>query len=216
MLRDNDHRRPGPVRRRRGRLRVRARRQPPGHQLAAGHQRLRPARRHRRRGVRHDRADFVELPEDPEAHVVELLERLRDADGTRAGRRRSARSCRRRWTPTCRSSAPRRRSSQALSDIARAQGALPARRRPGQGQALQHRPARGRRARLPARPRRGHGRRRPWPARSPAAATSARTTRPRRRELHAAHHGVPGDHAPADGPQASTAEHPARLQAGRP
>ena len=46
------HRDPGPVRRRRGRLRVRARRQPAGHQLAARHQRVRPPRRHLRRGVR--------------------------------------------------------------------------------------------------------------------------------------------------------------------
>ena len=52
VLRDNDRRHPGPVRRRRGRLRVGARLQPPGHQLAARHQRLRPARRHRRRRVR--------------------------------------------------------------------------------------------------------------------------------------------------------------------
>ena len=43
---------PGPVRRRRGRLRVRARRQPARHQLAARHQRVRPARRHLRRRVR--------------------------------------------------------------------------------------------------------------------------------------------------------------------
>ena len=45
-------RHPRPVRRGRGRLRVRARLEPAGHELAAGHQRVRPPRRHRRRGVR--------------------------------------------------------------------------------------------------------------------------------------------------------------------
>ena len=44
--------RPGPVRGRRVRVRVGARRQPAGHQLTAGHQRLRPPGRHRRRRLR--------------------------------------------------------------------------------------------------------------------------------------------------------------------
>ena len=52
VLRDNVTRRPRPVRRGRVRMRVGARRQPAGHQLAAGHQRVRPPRRHRRRELR--------------------------------------------------------------------------------------------------------------------------------------------------------------------
>ena len=55
VLQDNDTVVPGPLRRRRGCLRLRARLQPPGHQLAAGHQRLRQAFRHQRRRVRQDR-----------------------------------------------------------------------------------------------------------------------------------------------------------------
>ena len=52
---------------------------------------------------------------------------------------------------------------EALGVHRRAQGALRQRRRPGQGQALQHRPARGRRARLPHRAGRGHHPRGPGP-----------------------------------------------------
>ena len=52
VLRDNDSDRARPVRRRRVRLRLGARLQPAGHQLAARHQRVRPPRRHRRRQLR--------------------------------------------------------------------------------------------------------------------------------------------------------------------
>ena len=52
VLRDNTNIVPGPVRRRGVRVRVGARRQPAGHQLAAGHQRVRPPRRHRRGQLR--------------------------------------------------------------------------------------------------------------------------------------------------------------------
>ena len=79
------HRRPRPVRGRRGRLRLGARRQPARHQLAARHQRLRPPRRHRRREYAHA-SDYVELPENPAAQVEALVERLRDVDRHRAGR----------------------------------------------------------------------------------------------------------------------------------
>ena len=52
VLRGQHRHRAGPVRGRRVRVRVGARRQPAGHQFAAGHQRVRPPRRHRRRRVR--------------------------------------------------------------------------------------------------------------------------------------------------------------------
>ena len=99
---------PGPVRGRRGRLRVRARREPAGHQLAAGHQRLR-----RRAGIAAAEyaptADFVELPEDPAA-----VRRGRDREPARRHRqrargRRSARRSRSAWTRTSWSSARSRR-----------------------------------------------------------------------------------------------------------
>ena len=120
---------PGPVRRRRGRLRLGARRQPAGHQLAAGHQRVRPAGRHRRRRVRRD-GRLRRAAGGPGAlRRSTLVERLRDATGERAGRRDPHASCRRRWTSTRRCSAPRRRSSRRSTDIAELQGALPQRRR---------------------------------------------------------------------------------------
>ena len=176
---NNDRRRPRPVRRRRGRLRVRARRQPARHQLAARHQRLRPPRRHRRRRVRADASTTSSCPTSPSRFVID--------DDRVAARRRPAReriaAIRTRAAGDHgpqRPGLPHRGVAQAG---ARATSTTLKERYanvvgPGQGQALQHRPARGRRARLPARPRRGARRLARWPARSPAAATSARTTRP--------------------------------------
>ena len=63
-------RRARPVRRRRGRLRVRARGQPARHQLAARHQRVRSARGHLRRASTRMAADFEQLPGRPESAVV--------------------------------------------------------------------------------------------------------------------------------------------------
>ena len=118
VLRNNTDGRPRPVRRRRGRLRVRARRQPPRHQLAARHQRLRAPGRHRRRGVRRERRPFVELPDNPAALVVE---HGRDACATRDGRRAGApilrRGCRRRWTATSQVFRTEASLKQALGDI---------------------------------------------------------------------------------------------------
>ena len=131
-------------------------------------------------------------PRTRSAHVVDDDRGASATPTAPSGSPRSARSCRRPWTATRRCSAPRSRSKQALERHRRAASErYRERRRPGQGQAVQHRPARGGRARLPARPRRGARRVAPWPARSPAAATSARTTHARRRQLHAAHDGLP-------------------------
>ena len=102
------HRRPRPVRRRRGRLRLGARRQPARHQLAARHQRVRPAGRASPPRSTRPRRDYADLPEDPERTVVAMVEPMRDAGGP-SGSRRSAASCRRRWTSTRRSTAPRSR-----------------------------------------------------------------------------------------------------------
>src|SRR5207247_798800 len=69
-----------------------------------------------------------------------------------------------------------------------APGALPERRRRRQGRDLQQRPDTGARARLPARPRRVHGRRGPRAQGEPWRSRAAvRLPRPRRRKLHEAH-----------------------------
>ena len=64
------------------------------------------------------------------------------------------------------------------------------------GAAVQHRPARGGRARLPARPRRGAGRRRAGPQGVPRRARPRGLPDPRRRQLHAAHDGLPRGRTP--------------------
>ena len=135
----------------------RARRQPPRHQLAARHQRLRPARRHRRRRVRRDAPTASTCPRTRAAQRRRrMLERLRDAARHASGSPRSARSCRRRWTRNVQVFRTEETLKQALETTSRrCKERYRERRRPGQGQALQHRPARGRRAGLPARPGRG-------------------------------------------------------------
>ena len=69
--------------------------------------------------------------------------------------------------------------------------ALPQRFRAGQGQAVQHRPARGGGAGLPARPGRGHRAGRAGAQGVARRALPRGLRAPRRRELHAAHHGLP-------------------------
>ena len=83
-----------PLRGRRGGLRLGAWRQPPGHQLAGGPDRLRAARRqaHRRRSGC-QRPSFAPLPEDAEAFATEMVESAARAQDRRARRRRSARRC---------------------------------------------------------------------------------------------------------------------------
>ena len=110
VLRDNDRRRARALRGRRVRLRLGARRQPAGHQLAAGHQRVRPPGRHRRGRVRRPTADVRRPAGGPGPAAVEaLVERLRSTAPAPSGSARSAGPCRRRWTSTRRSTAPRRR-----------------------------------------------------------------------------------------------------------
>ena len=189
-LADNHTRDPRPVRRRRGRLRVRARLQPARHQLAARHQRVRPARRHLRRRVRRRRTDYDDLPENPEPMVVEMIESMRDAGGSErvAAIRQELQA-----TMDINAQVYRTEGSlkQALVRPRGAQGALRQRVRAGQGQAVQHRPARGDRARLPARPGRGAGRLRAGPQRVPRRPLPRGLPDPRRRELHAPHDGLP-------------------------
>ena len=103
-------RRPRPVRRRRGRLRLVHGANRLGHQLAARHQRLRPPRRHRRRGVSSQTAALGRPAGEPGATLVDgMLEAIRDPRAAASGSPTSARRCRRRWTATSRCSAPRPR-----------------------------------------------------------------------------------------------------------
>ncbi len=111
VLRDNTTRRARAVRRRRVRLRVGARRQPAGHQLAAGHQRLRPPCRAGRRLLR---------GRQPASSTCRPTRRRWWSTGwatsspstATSGSPTSAPNCSSRWTTTPRCSAPRRRSSR--------------------------------------------------------------------------------------------------------
>ena len=176
------------VRRRRVRLRLRARLQPSGHQLAAGHQRLRQARRHAAAQYVQT-ADFVPLPEDPAADALDLLD-LRTSDGTE----RIA-VIRKELQETMDGNMQVFRTdeslNQVLTDIASSR-ALQEHPRPGQGQAVQPRPARGRRTRLPARSRRGHDRGRPQPQGVPRRTHPRGLPGARRRKIHEALDGVQG------------------------
>ena len=129
----------------------------------------------------------VEVPEsleaDAERELRELLDRSRGraalVDPGRA-RRDDARELRR--VP------PRGADAAAGRDRRLAARAVRARRRRGQGRRVQQRPDAGARARLPARARGLHGRRRPRAQGEPRRARAAvRLSRARRRELHAAH-----------------------------
>ena len=122
--------------------------------------------------------DYDDLAEErPEGRVVDMIEQMRDARRLGAGGRDPPGAAG--HDGHQRAGLPHRGLAQAGALRPRGpQGALRQRLRAGQGQAVQHRPARGDRARLPARPRRGAGRRPRWRATSRAAVTSARTTPP--------------------------------------
>ena len=146
-----------------------------GHQLAARHQRVRPPGRDRGRGVRRDGVVRGAARAEPETFVVDLIEGMRNATGDE---RVAAIRTDLQATMDINAQVYRTEGSlkQALDRHRGAEAALRQRRRAGQGQAVQHRPAGGRRARASCStwPRCWWCRR--WPARSPAAGTSARTT----------------------------------------
>ncbi len=127
----------------------------------ARHQRLRPSRRHRRRGLRAERplGRAARAPRTAgRGHGrVHPGPRVRRARGRPAPRAAGDHGPQRPGVPHggLDEGGPRRAREP--------QGALRQRRRPGQGPALQHRPARGDRARLPHRAGRGHHPRRPRP-----------------------------------------------------
>jgi succinate dehydrogenase / fumarate reductase, flavoprotein subunit len=138
---------------------VSARREPPRHQLAARHPRLRAPRRH---------ATPPSTPPRPRRAARRPQDRARRAARDAAaegpapsGSPPSAASCRRRWTGTPQVYRDEPSLKQALVGSCRraARSATPTDRCRTRA-AVQHRPARGDRARLPARPRRGARRRR--------------------------------------------------------
>ena len=177
VLRDNDTVVPGPLRRRRVRLRLRARLQPPRHQLAARHQRVRQARRQQRRRVRRSTVDFTPLPDRPGRRSCgRSSSTLRNSTGTE----RIA-ALRKELQDDMDRNAQVFRTDESLDeghrDHPRPARALQEHRDPGQGPALQHRPARGRSssASCSTSPRSSSTRR--ATARRAAAATCATTSR---------------------------------------
>ena len=161
-----------------------------GHELPARHQRLRPPRRRGRRGVRQAPSSSSTCPSSRRSGSRRCSAGIVSSTGGENVAEHPARAAG--DDEHQRDGVPHRGHPQAGRGRHRgAQGAVPPGAGHRQGPALQHRPARGGRARLPARPRRGHGRLRPGPQREPRRALPRGLPDPRRRQLHAPHHGVP-------------------------
>ena len=168
----------GPLRRRRGRLRLGARREPPRRQRADGDDHLRPARRPRRRRERASASTSREVPASA----------LRDAEAR--ARRRCSRAARASGPGGSATSSPRRcienfgvfRREEQMAEqgeiIEGLRERYERRRRRGQGRGLQQRPHPGARARLPARARRSAWSSPASRARRAAAPTRVPTTSP--------------------------------------
>lgn len=190
--------------------------QPVGHQLAAGHQRLRAPRRYRRRRVRplpRARRDARGAGQARAGHGRSPPHRPRRGAGGQHPHRPPGDDGRQRL------GLPHGGHPQAGAvGRAVAQGALRAHRRARQGDAVQQRPAGGRRARLPARPRRGAGQFRAGAQGVAWRARQGGLRRPRRHELHAAQHvlqAAAGRRGPGRtvGPDRLPRRHPVGLQA---
>ena len=136
-------------------------------------------------------APWVDLPPAPEQHTTTMIEGIRRAQHRRAGVR-PAQGAAGDHGPQ-RPGVPHRGLDEGgARRHRRAQGAVRPRRRPGQGPALQHRPARGGRARLPHRAGRGDHPGRPGPQGVPRRSLPGGLRGARRRQLHASHDGLPG------------------------
>ena len=193
-----DHRRrdraPGPVRGRRGRLREHQRRQPAGLQLAPGAAGVRPPRRDRRRRVRGDRCCRSRVRRCS-AQVADERRRLeRDLLSRRDGRERIA-DIRTEMQHTMEGSAGIYRDAESLAKgadkLARAAGTVRQGHHRGRQPDLQHRAGR-----RPSSWGSCWTSPRPWSrarcaARSRAAPTNARTSRPRRRAVPGPLAGLP-------------------------
>ena len=158
------------------RLRQRPRRQPPGHQLPGRPGRLRPPRRdvdgRGRRGAGELPDAAVSTPPSRCAREIDGAARPPATASPGPDPRRDAADDDGRLR---RLSRPRRPCSTP-SNSARPQGAIRAASASRTRAGLQHGPARGPRAGLPARLRRGDRDRPRWPARRAAAPTPARTS----------------------------------------
>ena len=194
------------------RLRQRPRRQPAGHELAGRPARLRPAGRAADgRGP----AAVAPCPRSPADAADPARAELRRSRGRREGRvggRDPARAGRR--DDGQRRRLPRRDGPRpGPAQGARAARALRRRRHRRQRQRLQHRPARGPRARLPARLRRDDGRRPRWPGRRAAAPTPARTSRSATTRTGSAHSLAYRRRRRADPALQAGDDHPLRAEA---
>ena len=180
--RRGEHGRPGPVRGRRGGLRVRPRRQPPGHELAGGPAGLRPPGRPPD-GASTSRASRCRTV-DPS--VIEPVRAEIEAIRTREGGERAA-AIRTELADVMMDDVGVYRDETALTRARDDVAALKERYAnvsvARQGHRVQHGPPRGARAGLPARLRRDDGRRRARPQGEPRRAQPRGLPGPGRREL---------------------------------
>ncbi len=154
------------------------------------------------------KASYVELPENPAQQVIDQVEHLRNSTGTErvAVLRRELQECMDANVMVFRTEQTIKTAVEKIAELRE----LPQRLDPGQGPPVQHGPPRGHRAGQPARPRRGHGGLGARPQGVPRRSLPRGLPEPRRRQLHAPHHGVPR------GRRRRHRVHPSRLQAGRP
>ena len=128
--------------------------EPPRHQLAARHQRVRQAGRQQRGRVRQGTSTSRRCPTTRPPACARMLEQLRDSNGTE----RIA-AIRKELQDEMDKNAQVFRTDESLAHVTEVIAGLRERYRniavQDKGKRLQHRPARGGRARLPARPRRG-------------------------------------------------------------
>src|SRR5262245_27416956 len=163
------------------RVRERPRREPPGHELAARHRRVRQARRRARRRVRQGRRPRRPARTPRWLHPRHARRPAEPARGRQRGRH-PRRAPGLDAGPGVRGS-HRGEPPQDAGDPRRARGPLRARLRAGHRQDVQHRADGGRRARLPARVRGRARRRGARPRREPGRALPRGPSSSRRREL---------------------------------
>ncbi len=172
-------------------MRVGAWRQPAGHQLAVGYQRLRSSGRHRRRQLCAG-SRLCRHAAQPGGHGGGLGQRHPVRTRKRAGRRHSRGAAA--VDGQQRRGVPHRGDPEAGAHRhPRAQGALLPNHGARQGETLQHRPAGSHRAGIFTGAGRGHGGRRFESQGVPRRSRPRGLSQPRRRQLHATHHGLQGN-----------------------
>ena len=188
----------GPVRRRRVRLRLRARREPAGRERAHGDDHLRQARRRARPRTGRSTTPCVapsrvRAVADAERELKTLLDRT-DGERPHAIRDEMASTMHENFG-VFRREEQMRLQGEIIGGLRERYERVVVE---DKGDGLQQRRDAGARARVPARARRVHGRDRDRAQGEPRRARAAvRLSRPRRRELHAAHAGDVGGRRPA-------------------